>query len=331
VEASSTQTVSGMRIKLISNEFPLDARLRTVRHLAGVVPVQYLWKFLVLLKAALWRAFQHDAFATAKASAYSCILSFFPALLVLGAVLASSQRFEIYVREISHALGRILPVGSATAIEYLSSKGDRSIKFLVGTSLLTVWTASGVVISWMEGLRTAYQVPKIWGLVKERAIACSLVILAGIPMTIATILVAFGSEIEGRAMTHIGHRLGPLILLMWTGIRWLLAILTSVGVIALIYHNAVPRTQRWHTVLPGAALATAMWFGATLFFGWYLKHFGDYSLIYGSLGVGIALLIWMYLVSFIVLVGAEFNALLFPRAVLRRSEPVEAPRWRSAA
>lgn len=132
-------------------------------------------------------------------------------------------------------------------------------------------------------------------------------------------------------MPHIGYRLGPLILLMWTGIRWLLAILTSVGVIALIYHNAVPRTQRWHTVLPGAALATAMWFGATLFFGWYLKHFGDYSLIYGSLGVGIALLIWMYLVSFIVLVGAEFNALLFPRAVLRRSEPVEAPRWRSAA
>jgi len=114
-------------------------------------------------------------------------------------------------------------------------------------------------------------------------------------------------------------------------IRWLLAFLTSVAVIALIYHNAVPRTQRWHTVLPGAGLATAMWFGATLFFGWYLKHFGDYDLIYGSLGVGIALLIWMYLVSFIVLVGAEFNALLFPRAVLRGTGPVEAPQWRSTA
>ena len=320
-----------MRIRLISNEFLLDRKLRTLPHHAGALPVQYLLKFLVLLKAALWRAFQHDAFATAKASAYSCILSFFPALLVLGAVLATSQRFEIYMREISHALGRILPAGSTTAIEYLSGKGDRPIKFLVGTSLLTVWTASGVVISWMEGFRTAYQLPKIWGLVKERAIACSLVILAGIPMTIATVLVAFGSQIEGRTMLHSGHRLGPLILLMWIVIRWLLAILTSVAVIALIYHNAVPRTQRWHTVLPGAGAATAMWFGATLFFGWYLKHFGDYDLIYGSLGVGIALLIWMYLVSFIVLVGAEFNALLFPRAVLRGTEPVEAPQRRSAA
>jgi membrane protein len=320
-----------MRVRFISNEFLFDGRLRTVPHLARALPVQYLWKFIALLKAALWRAFQHDAFATAKASAYSCILSFFPALLVLGAVLASSHRFEIYTREVSHVLGRILPAGNTTAIEYVRGKGDRSMKFLVGTSLLTVWTASGVVISWIEGFRAAYQLPKIWGLVKERAIACSLVVLAGIPMSIATILVVFGSQIEGRAMLHTGHRLGPFILLMWTGIRWLLAILTSVAVIALIYHNAVPRTQRWHTVLPGASLATGMWFGATLFFGWYLKHFGDYNLIYGSLGVGIALLIWMYLVSLMVLVGAEFNALLFPRAVLRRPEPVEAPQWRRAA
>ena len=87
--------------------------------------------------------------------------------------------------------------------------------------------------------------------------------------------------------------------------------------IALIYHNAVPRTERWHSVLPGAVLATAMWFAATLLFGWYLNRYADYNIIYGSLGVGIALLIWMYLVSFVVLVGAEFNAMLFPRTIAR--------------
>ena len=42
--------------------------------------------------------------------------------------------------------------------------------------------------------------------------------------------------------------------------RWSIAVLTSIAVVALIYHNAVPRTQRWHIVLPGAALATGMWF-----------------------------------------------------------------------
>jgi membrane protein len=265
----------------------------------------------------MWRAFEHDAFAVAKSSAYSCILTFFPALLVLGAVLTSSHRFEVYIGEISSVLGRILPAGSSTAVEYLRGKGDHPVTFLVTTSLLTTWTASGVVISWMAGFRNAYQLPKTWGLMKERAIACSLVILAGVPMTFATILVVFGSQIEARILVYMGHRLAPLILLVWTATRWLIAILTSVSVIALIYHNAVPRTKRWHSVLPGATLASGMWFGATLLFGWYLHRYADYSIIYGSLGIGIALLVWMYLLSFVVLVGAEFNAILFPRSVAR--------------
>jgi membrane protein len=293
--------------------------------------VRLILKFFVLFKRASWRAFEHDAYTIAKASAYSCILTFFPALLVLGAVLASSQRFEIYVREISYVLGRMLPAGSTTAVQYLRNNNDPPVTFLMSTSVLTVWTASGVIISWMEGFRKAYCLPNIWGLVKERLVACSLVISALIPLTIATILVAFGGLIENRSMILVGHRLGPLILLMWTGVRWLVAILTSIAVTALIYHNAVPRRQRWHCVLPGASLATGMWFGATVLFGWYVNHHADYSRIYGSLGVGIALLVWMYLISLIVLIGAEFNALLFPRSVARFPVEGHLPQHRTAA
>jgi membrane protein len=275
-------------------------------------------RFLRLLRLAFWRAFEHDAFAIAKASAYSSILTFFPALVVVGSVLATSHKTEAYLREISYAVGRILPAGSATAVAYLKGTTQRSVGLLVTTSLLSLWTASGVMISWMEGFRRSYQLPKIWGLFKERMIAFALVILAGIPLTFATILVAFGSRIETRILFHLGHEFGPYILLLWTAVRWLIAGLTSIAVIALIYHNAVPRTQPWHSVLPGATLATAVWFGATALFGWYLQRYADYSIIYGSLGVGIALLVWMYMISLIILVGAEFNAMLYPRAMLGR-------------
>jgi membrane protein len=285
-------------------------------HVADNTLEDFFLQFLRLLRLSLWRAFQHDAFAVAKASAYSSILTFFPLLLVLGSVLATVRRGDAYLREVSYALGRIMPAGSPTAIAYLRSTSQRTVGLLLTTSLLTLWTASGVMISWMEGFRNAYQLPKTWGLVKERLIAFSLVILAGIPMTFATILVAFGSRIETRILFHIGHEFGPYILLMWTAIRWLIASLTSIAVIALIYHNAVPRTQPWHSVLPGATLGTALWFGVTLLFGWYLQHYADYSIIYGSLGVAIALLVWMYMVSLVILIGAEFNAMIFPRAFL---------------
>src|SRR5260221_8252661 len=271
--------------------------------------------FLNQFRRAVWRAFQHDAFAMAKASAYSLIFTFFPALMVIGSVLASSRRMEVYLREIAYAVGKALPVGSATALVYLRGT-RRPMGLVISTSALTLWTASGIIVSWMEAFRRAYDLPKVWGLLKERLIAFSLVILAGIPMTFSTVLVAFGSRIETRILFYTDREFGPYILLLWTATRWLIAILTSTAVIALIYHNAVPRTQPWHSVLPGATLATAAWFAATTLFGWYLQRYADYSILYGSLGVGIALLVWMYMISLVVLVGAEFNAMLFPRARL---------------
>jgi len=285
-------------------------------------------RLLRLIRLAFWRAFQHDAFAVAKASAYSSILTFFPGLLLVGSVLATSRKTEAYLREISYALGRILPAGSNTALAYLKGSSlQRPLGVLVTAALITLWTGSGVMISWMEGFRNAYQLPKIWGLVKERMIAFSLVILAGTPLTFATVLVAFGSRIETRILFELGREFGFYILLMWTAIRWLIATLTSIAVIALVYHNAVPRTQPWHSVLPGATLATILWFAATALFGWYLQNYADYSLIYGSLGVGIALLVWMYMISLVILVGAEFNAMLFPRAMLGKElREMPAPR-----
>jgi len=270
-------------------------------------------RFLRLVRLAFWRAFQHDAFAIAKASAYSSILTFFPALLVVGSILATTRISDAYAREVGGALGKILPAGGSTVWTYLRSTSHRPIGLLISTSLITLWTASGVIISWMDGFRRAYELPKVWGILKERCIALSLVILAGIPLCFATILMVAGNSIETRILFNIGHEFGPLVLIMWTLARWIIASLTSIAVIALIYHNAVPRTQPWHSVLPGAALATAMWYMSTALFGWYLRHYSNYNVIYGSLGFGIAILVWMYNVSLVVLVGAEFNAMLFPR------------------
>lgn len=273
-------------------------------------------RLLRLLGISFVRAFVHDAFATSKASAYSSILTFFPVLVILGSVLANWRKGAPYLREISFALGSILPAGSNTVLNFLRGAGKHPVGFLLTTSLITLWTASGVMISWMEGFRRCYELPKSWGLVKERLIAFMLVIFALIPMTFSTLLVAVGSKFETRLLPYIDPDFSTYVLLLWGIIRWVIATLTSIAVIALIYHNAVPRTQPWHSVMPGALFATIVWFSVTVGFRYYLQHLGDFTTIYGSLGVGMALLVWMYLISLVVLVGAEFNALLFPRAML---------------
>ena len=273
-------------------------------------------RFLRLLRLSFWRAFVHDSFAIAKASAYSSIFTFFPVLVLVGSVLANWRKGAPYLREISYALGSIMPAGSNTALNYLKGAPKHPIGFLLTTSAITLWTASGVMISWMEGFRRCYELPKTWGLVKERLVAFLLVIFALIPMAFATTLVAVGSKFETRLLPYLDPDFSAYVLLMWGGIRWVIATLTSISVIALIYHHAVPRTQPWHSVIPGAILATLLWFSVTVGFRAYLQHFGDFGTIYGSLAAGMALLVWMYMISLVVLVGAEFNALLFPRAML---------------
>ena len=273
-------------------------------------------RFLRLLRLSFWRAFVHDAFATAKAAAYSSIFTFFPVLLIIGSGLASWRKGAPYLREISYALGSILPAGGTTALGYLKGAAEHPVGLVTTTSVITLWTASGVMISWMDGFRRCYELPKTWGLVKERLIAFLLVVFALIPMTFATILVAVGSKFESRLLPYLDPDFSPYVLLLWGGLRWLIATLTSIAVIALIYHHAVPRTQPWHSVMPGAMLATVLWFTSTVGFRAYLQHFANFATIYGSLGVAMALLVWMYMISLVVLVGAEFNALLFPRAML---------------
>ena len=302
---------------------PQQVRIEEPAPLPSLRPVppgpnlgQRMLRFFRLLRLAFWRAFVHDAFATAKASAYSSILTFFPVLLIIGSFLANWRKGAPYLREISYALGSILPAGGNTALSYLKGAAQHPVGLLTTTSVITLWTASGVMISWMEGFRRCYELPKVWGLVKERLIAFLLVVFALIPMTFATLLVAVGSKFETRLLPYIDPDFSVYVLLLWGSIRWLIATLTSIAVIALIYHNAVPRTQPWHSVIPGATLATVLWFSVTIGFRSYLQHFANFATIYGSLGVAMALLVWMYMISLVVLVGAEFNALLFPRAML---------------
>ena len=63
--------------------------------------------------------------------------------------------------------------------------------------------------------------------------------------------------------------------------------------------------QSWKRVLPGAILSTMLWFPATVAFGWYVTRFANYSQVYGSLGAGIALLFWLYIISLTVLIEPD--------------------------
>ena len=95
------------------------------------------------------------------------------------------------------------------------------------------------------------------------------------------------------------------------------AVLLGAGVAAAatLYRRVVPDiTPGWRAVLPGALLAGIGWVLFTLGFGIYVANFGNYNATYGSLGAVVVLLTWLYLVAYVLLLGAELNAVRPERA-----------------
>jgi membrane protein len=140
-----------------------------------------------------------------------------------------------------------------------------------------------------------------------------MVFLAAIPMVGASAMLVFGSQVENLVLDwmKVNRVLNPLAAL-WEFIsqvmRYFVALGAVISITGTLYYFGPYRKQRWLAVWPGAFLATLLWFGATLGFGWYVRHMAHYNVMYGSLGTGIALLVWMYLIALIAILGCEFNA-----------------------
>jgi hypothetical protein len=81
--------------------------------------------------------------------------------------------------------------------------------------------------------------------------------------------------------------------------------------IAILFRFGPGQVQlRWRQVLPGTSLAAAGWLIASMFYSTYLANFANYNATYGSLGAVIGSLAWLWLLMFILLIGAELNAAL---------------------
>lgn len=267
-------------------------------------------RFFGHLRRAMLRSVGHDVLTTAKAAAYSAILCVFPALLVLTTLLALTPETTSMSGEIRSAFQQILPTDTMDLVQsYFQNQHTRSVKALWSASIISLFAATGVMLSLMEGFRRAYQLERgQWRFWRQQAVAVLLIFVCLLPMAFASMLVAFGHLIETWMIDNSEVALRYYVLYLWRVVRWAIALLTGVSVLAVIYYFGTPRVHRWNWFLPGAALASLFWFFTTLAFGWYVTRFTDYSMIYGSLGAAVATLIWLYITSLAVLFGAEFNA-----------------------
>jgi len=264
-----------------------------------------------LLHTALAASFEDGLWGIAKGAAYSSLLSFFPILTTLATLLVQAQA-EAVSRTIARLLFDVVPPGTEDTVRMLFIvNGQRPKSLLIGAGVLAVWAASGAMLSLMEGFRAVYRIPCGRSILKERSMAMLLVFVTALPVLGASALIVFGNRMQRAAIAWLGldgTGLRGWVQLAGQVLRFGVAAGAIVMVTALLYYFGPNRRQVFSQVFPGAFLATVLWLLSTLAFGWYVSHVSSYNVLYGSVGAGLALLVWMYVLAVVTLIGCEYNA-----------------------
>ena len=272
-------------------------------------PVQ---RFGRLFQQACLSTVQDNVFGLAKGAAYSSLLSFFPVMASLGAILARANAGAI-ARVFTRLLFEVIPPGTEDLVRSrFTVRAQESLWLILVASLLATFAASGAMMTLMEGFAAAYRLPSGRHFIRQRAVAILLVFIVAVPSIGSSAMIVFGGRIEQWMLASIG--LAPevdlrlSVILAFGLLRYVVALGTTVLVTALLYYTGPNRPMKFSNVWPGAILATPLWLLATSGFALYVRHIANYNLIYGSIGAVIALLVWMYLLAVIALFGCEYNA-----------------------
>lgn len=257
--------------------------------------------------------------------AYRFLFAVFPLFLLSAAVIGLFGAVlgrEDLVRALVDRVIPFLPGAiSASADGIVSELVARSRTYALIGLVAALWGAASGIGALIKGLNRAYDVERPRPTWRRLAIAVAAALIVP-PLGLALLVAAVLGQ---SLMTWLGDAVGI------TGtLAAVVAVLESIGIavafflgICMVYRWLPALRQRLRDVLPGAAVATVAWLLLTQAFGLYVANLDGYRATYGAFAAAISFLLWLYLVSLVVLVGAEINALLLPWGRHRWSEEDE--------
>jgi len=256
-----------------------------------------------------------------QAVAFNMFLAFFPTLLVALGLVSSSLRGE-GGQELAARFSAILPPGSWQLLsEYLLHHEVNPWHWVLLGWAGTLLVGTQIMKLIMEGIHLIYGDRERHSFLGRQLRGLLLFSVAIGAWLAAIALSVFGQAV--RQWMNRGWGDSPLLRGFWSVLLPLLAMILAMLVLALIYRVARAGAATWRSVLPGAAVATALWWSVNLLFGFYVRKM-RYGLVFGGLAAAIGLMVWMELSAMIIFLGAAWNAEGAPPAD-RRSRRGDVP------
>ena len=263
------------------------------------------WRDILL---RVWQRLGDDNISLVAAGvALNTLLAVFPAMAVLASIYGMFASPAEVGKEIAPFYG-ILPHDAAaiiqTQLEALVRPRAHTLGIAAVVSLVvSLYYSSQGVSALMSATNIAYSEGERRGFLKRLVVALGFAVGAVVGfvlMLLLTVAVPLGLQ-------HLP--LPSFINEAALALRWILLWFFAVLGLALVYRYAPSRENpRWRWVSWGSVVAASLWLASSVLFSFYVRDFGSYGKTYGALGGVIVLLMWFYLQSFSIVVGAEFNA-----------------------
>jgi membrane protein len=255
-----------------------------------------------------WRESKADNVSVlAGGVAFFGFLALFPALiaaLTLYGLIADPARASAQIQGLVSGLPSAAQSVITDQLTTVAQGGTTALTVGLVVALgAALWTASSGVSNLIKAINIAYDEQEGRGFVKLRALALALALAATVFVLVSLTLVA----VVPALIDALG--LGPFGRIVAQVVRWLLLVALLMVGLAVVYRIAPDRrAPPWRWVSPGAVAGTLLWIAGSAAFSLYVTFFGNYNKTYGALAGVIVLMLWLYLTSYIVLLGAEINA-----------------------
>jgi membrane protein len=270
---------------------------------------------------------EHDVSGLSAEMAYRFLFALFPFGLfvaALGGVVAGWLGVDNPAGQIIGGLGDNLPPAIADALEPELERlfGSVSNGILWTGALLALWAATGGTNALVKGIHRAYDVPEQRPFLLRYAIAVGLTLLAAVGVIASFVTIIGGAMITQEIADRFG--LGAQAFALVQLLRWPAVFAVLAFAVAILYRYAPSIVIPWRWIIAGSTFFTLGWLIATAALGWYAGNVADYGATYGSLGAVIVLMLWFFVTSALLLVGAEITAALArersPDEIRRRGE-----------
>jgi membrane protein len=241
-----------------------------------------------------------------QAIAFNLFLAFFPTLLIAVALATSRIGGRTSLFDLVADLTQFLPPGSQTIVsEFLVKHGPGTWKIALLGCTGTLLAGSQVMKLVMQGIHAIYGDTEKLGFLHRQVRGLMLLLVTMAPLLGAAILGVLGKPLRRWIADEVGRH--SILQGWWNFFFPAFAMVLAMLALTVIYRVARPQEDSMRNVLPGAMVATLLWWLVDVLFGVYVRRV-PYSVVYGGLAAVIGLIIWMQLSAVIIFLGAAWNA-----------------------